>query len=315
MRSLRVAAAALMLLCVASPAGAEPDTDVSGRWTGTWKGFGIFRISREQPAIVDLRQGGGPEGDGRLVLHDAGAAESVPLPLRLAGSNGVPVSFKLSGSRMTMTGSDGITVDLTLEGDELIGRIRGAVPEVALVLRRDEPTATPSPIGEVEVEPSPGPGTPVVAEAPLVPAEPAEPAALAPEPASDPEPAAETVRPRVTEFAEAQALQSVYFDFDQATIRTDAVAALEANAAWLKTHPDVLVLIEGHCDERGTSEYNVALGERRARAARDFLVSLGIAADRLTTITYGEERPECGEQTEACWATNRRAVFRTKANE
>ena len=88
---------------------------------------------------------------------------------------------------------------------------------------------------------------------------------------------------------------------------------LDASAAWLRANAGTLVLIEGHCDERGTDAYNLALGDRRAKAAMDYLVSRGIQADRITTLSYGKERPVCREHTEACWAKNRRAAFSVKA--
>ena len=88
-----------------------------------------------------------------------------------------------------------------------------------------------------------------------------------------------------------------------------ARASLDANAAWLRRWPSTKVTIEGHADSRGTNEYNLALGDRRAAAARDYLVSLGISADRLAAISKGEEQPFCGEETEACWAQNRRGYF------
>jgi peptidoglycan-associated lipoprotein len=84
---------------------------------------------------------------------------------------------------------------------------------------------------------------------------------------------------------------------------------LRANADWLKTNATARVQIEGHCDERGTAEYNMALGAKRAQTAMDYLATLGIAANRLSTISYGEEVPLCKEQTEECWARNRRARF------
>jgi peptidoglycan-associated lipoprotein len=108
------------------------------------------------------------------------------------------------------------------------------------------------------------------------------------------------------------ALRSIHFDFDRYEIRPGDAAVLTENAVWLKAHPTALVLIEGHCDERGTNEYNLALGQRRAAATRDYLVSLGIAAARITMISYGEERPICLERDEACWAQNRRAQFLVK---
>ena len=85
-----------------------------------------------------------------------------------------------------------------------------------------------------------------------------------------------------------------------------------ASAAYLKANPNQLVLIEGHCDERGTTEYNLALGERRAKAAMNYLVSNGVEASRITTISYGKERPVCTEKNEACWSKNRNDTFLTK---
>jgi len=104
-------------------------------------------------------------------------------------------------------------------------------------------------------------------------------------------------------------LKEIYFDFDRYDIRADARATLKANGDWLKGNPGVRVVIEGHCDERGTNEYNLALGAKRAQAAKDYLVQLGIAAERLSTISYGEEVPVCTEKTEQCWQRNRRARF------
>jgi peptidoglycan-associated lipoprotein len=118
--------------------------------------------------------------------------------------------------------------------------------------------------------------------------------------------------PAPQEFVETAALRNVYFDFDRYEIRPGDAAVLTEVAAWLKAHPNVLVLIEGHCDERGTNEYNLALGQRRATATRDYLVSLGVAASRITLISYGEERPVCIGRDEACWAQNRRAHFLVK---
>jgi peptidoglycan-associated lipoprotein len=109
------------------------------------------------------------------------------------------------------------------------------------------------------------------------------------------------------------ALKDIHFDFDRSDIRPGDAQILDANAAWLKSNPNNLVLIEGHCDERGTPEYNLALGERRARAALSYLVSQGVQAGRITVISYGEERPQCTEKTEECWARNRRDRFLVKA--
>ena len=108
------------------------------------------------------------------------------------------------------------------------------------------------------------------------------------------------------------ALKEVYFDFDKYDIRAEDAKTLDANAAWLKSNADNLVLIEGHCDERGTNEYNLALGERRAKATMNYLVSRGVDARRITVFSYGEDRPQCQEHNEACWAKNRRAHFLVK---
>ena len=102
-------------------------------------------------------------------------------------------------------------------------------------------------------------------------------------------------------------LKDAFFDYDQGTLRDDARTALAGDADWLKSYPSVQILIEGHCDERGTTEYNLALGQRRADAAREYLGSLGVAASRIKTVSYGKERPFCSESSETCWQQNRRA--------
>jgi peptidoglycan-associated lipoprotein len=95
-------------------------------------------------------------------------------------------------------------------------------------------------------------------------------------------------------------------------IPPDQERMLEANVDWLVSNPAYLVLIEGHADERGTNEYNIVLGEHRARSTLDYLMAHGVSADRITTLSYGEERPFCTERTEACWTQNRRAHFLVK---
>jgi peptidoglycan-associated lipoprotein len=160
-----------------------------------------------------------------------------------------------------------------------------AAPAPAPAPRAATPAPTPS---------RPAPPPPAVAATPAAPA-----AAAAP-------------RPAPKEFMAVAALKEVYFDFDKYDIRAEDAKTLDANATWLKSNGDNLVLIEGHCDERGTNEYNLALGERRAKATMNYLVSQGIQANRITIISYGEERPVCTEKTEACWAKNRRANFLVK---
>ena len=105
----------------------------------------------------------------------------------------------------------------------------------------------------------------------------------------------------------------VNFDFDKYDIRPGDAKVLEANATWLKGNAKNLVLIEGHCDERGTPEYNLALGERRAKSAMSYLVAQGVQASRISIVSYGEGRLLCREHGEACWAKNRRAHFLIKA--
>lgn len=119
-------------------------------------------------------------------------------------------------------------------------------------------------------------------------------------------------RPPVKEFQPATEMLDVHFEFDRYDIRSQEESALQSNAAWLRTNKNYLVLIEGHTDERGTPEYNVALGERRAKTAQNYLVSHGIDSRRISIISYGEHRQQCTDSTESCWAKNRRAHFRIK---
>jgi peptidoglycan-associated lipoprotein len=104
-------------------------------------------------------------------------------------------------------------------------------------------------------------------------------------------------------------LKDIYFEFDSHNLSGDAREVLRANANWLKSNPASRAEIEGHSDERGTNEYNLALGAKRAQTAKDFLATLGVTADRLSTISYGEEIPTCKEASENCWQRNRRARF------
>jgi len=131
--------------------------------------------------------------------------------------------------------------------------------------------------------------------------------APAPGPGSQQQPGPTPIAPPA---AGAMVMQEdIYFEFDKSTLTPAAQDNLMKKAAWLRDNPNATVTIEGHCDERGTNEYNLALGDRRADSAKAFLVDLGIAASRLTTISYGEERPVCTQHTEECWAKNRRDHF------
>ncbi len=100
----------------------------------------------------------------------------------------------------------------------------------------------------------------------------------------------------------------VFFNYDSAELDTDAQELLQDQVAWLKQHSDVSVIIEGHCDERGTREYNLALGEKRAQSVKNYLIGLGISSDRVSTISYGKERPAVIGSNDGAWAQNRRSV-------
>ena len=149
-----------------------------------------------------------------------------------------------------------------------------------------------APVETAKVAPPPKPsgGEVRVAEEPVAPSPPPRPAL-----------------PPVQPVAE---LSDVYFDFDQYAIRGEARSVLDANAGFLKSQPNQSILIEGHCDERGTGAYNLVLGERRAQAAKRYLEELGVAPSQIRITSYGKERPFCREHSEACWQSNRRAHFR-----
>jgi len=141
----------------------------------------------------------------------------------------------------------------------------------------ETPVTRPAPPAEAQVRPAPSvPGAPGAPGAPEVPASP---------------------------------LKDVFFDFDKSNIREDQKAALNDNIGWLKVNSKVKVTLEGHCDERGTAEYNLGLGERRAKAVKDYLLAAGIAADRIATISYGKERPFVLGHDESAWKWNRRSHF------
>ena len=104
-------------------------------------------------------------------------------------------------------------------------------------------------------------------------------------------------------------VQDIFYDYDTYDVRTDAQGTLSKDASYLVSHPDVKVVIGGYCDERGSNEYNLALGQNRADAAKNALVTAGVAASRIRVVSYGKEKPFCSESTEECWQQNRRAGF------
>lgn len=135
---------------------------------------------------------------------------------------------------------------------------------------------------------------------------------VTPKPAITPAPPP-TLQPLAPkEFAATDALKDIHFDFDKYNIRPGDAKILEENAGWMKANPTQLILIEGHADDRGTNEYNLALGERRAKSTMNYLATLGILPKRFTNISYGEERPLCTEKNEKCWSKNRHAHFLVK---
>ncbi|MFH1891973.1 MAG: peptidoglycan-associated lipoprotein Pal [Candidatus Zixiibacteriota bacterium] len=140
---------------------------------------------------------------------------------------------------------------------------------------------------------------------PEPPPEPPAPPVVPPDTIKEPEMPPE---PEVIRLTEDQ-FETAYFDFDKYNLRSDARAALEANAKLLKDNLNVTVMIEGHCDERGTVEYNLALGEKRARTAMDYMKSLGVEVGRMEIISYGKERPVATGHDEVSWQKNRRAKF------
>jgi len=123
-------------------------------------------------------------------------------------------------------------------------------------------------------------------------------------PAPPPPPAAPGWRELFT-----QEVRDAYFDYDKANIRADAQQALQKTAEFMKKYPQAKVVVEGHCDERGSTEYNLALGDRRAAAVKEYLINLGVPAANINTVSYGKEKPFCMESTEACWQQNRRGHF------
>ena len=130
----------------------------------------------------------------------------------------------------------------------------------------------------------------------------------APPPAAAPAPVASSILPGSAEDFRVNVGDTVHFAYNEYNIEDADKAVLSRQAAWLQKYPQVKLTVEGHCDERGTREYNLALGARRANAVKEYLVSQGVSTARLETVSYGKERPICTESNEACWAQNRRGV-------
>ena len=161
---------------------------------------------------------------------------------------------------------------------------------------------------------TPAPPAPPPPAAPPVPPPPPPPPPPAPRSSSTPAPAALSeeelfARKSLEQLNAEKPLGDVFFDLDQATIRDEARSPLQKNADWMKKWGSTQVIVEGHCDSRGSSEYNLALGSRRATAVKDYLVNLGVAANRVTIVSKGKEQPFCSEQNESCWQQNRRGHF------
>jgi peptidoglycan-associated lipoprotein len=324
----------LALSLLVAGCAAKPSVDVTGRWVGTWSGYGVTDVPRDEGVTLDLVQGGSV-GEGRLIMDGTTAAVSVPTSIRDANMTGIRVVFDVSANRLRMQhelGAELFVAEMVVSGDRMLGRALDTDPVFHFDLTRQRPpvasvviaAAPPPPVPPPPVPPPPAPEPPRV-EAPPPPAPaPEPPRVAAPPPAPEPPPAVtpapeppvveapSRAAPPPSEFAANPALRPIHFAFDRSDIRPADRLILDANAEWLRANPEQLVLIEGHCDERGTAEYNLALGERRARATMEYLVTRGIAESRMTITTYGFERPLCTEHTEACWARNRRAVLLVK---
>ncbi len=174
-----------------------------------------------------------------------------------------------------------------------VGILLGSLTLLGCPKRPEVIQAAPVPVGPAAAPP-PAPAPPPVAVTPVTP--PPAPAEAPPPPPPAPAP-----------VPAAAPLKDAFFDFDKSNIRENQKAALAEDITWLKANPAAKITVEGHCDERGTVEYNLALGERRAKAVKDYLVKAGIAADRISVVSYGKERPFVLGHDESAWKWNRRA--------
>ena len=201
---------------------------------------------------------------------------------------------------------------ITVVEDQKI--VQGPAPQAQVPVAAEAANEVTPPVDEAVI-PETQPPPPVVAPAqppeeptkPEVP--PTTPSMVAEVPVAEPPIAQAPPQPAPPPAPPAADLSDIFFDFDQFLIRGDAKAALEANARLLKSDPGTKILIEGHCDERGTGAYNLVLGERRAQAAKRYLQDVGVAPSQIQITSYGKERPFCTEHSEACWQANRRAHF------
>jgi peptidoglycan-associated lipoprotein len=176
----------------------------------------------------------------------------------------------------------------------------GAIAMAAAGCRKAPPQTAPAP--------PPPPPPPAATPAPPPPPPPPPPPAAAP----SPRPLTEDeifARKSVDELNSERPLDDVYFDLDKSDIRDDARGSLQRDADWMKRWTTTQVTIEGHCDSRGSSEYNLGLGSRRATAVKDYLVSLGVPSNRLVIVSKGKEQPFCRDEAESCWQQNRRGHF------
>lgn len=293
--------------CATATAPARAPVDVAGRWTGTWSGYGVAVVPRAEEVTLDLVQAG-TLGKGWLLMDGTLAADSVPDSVRDSGMTGIRIVFDVSGGQLRLRhelGSELFEAEMVVLGDRMVGRVLRTDLPVRFDLMRERPESVSVPVALAP--PAAAPPPPAAVGVPSGP-----PTAEAPQ---APEPSPEAPRrdaPAPAEFSAAPELRTIHFDFDRSEIRPGDAVILDANAEWLRAHPEALVLLEGHCDERGTAEYNLALGERRARSTMTYLLGRGVADTRITITSYGFERPLCTEQTEACWARNRRAVLLVK---
>lgn len=191
-----------------------------------------------------------------------------------------------------------VRTDVGVEIAPKVEAIKPAPPE--------EPAKAPEPVKEAV--PEAAPETPAKVEEPIEEAPPVKEAVKE----KEPEKAVMAMKEPEPAKPEPVSLTDVFFDFDRYSIRDEEKSALESNARILKGRNDLSVVIEGHCDERGTDEYNIALGEKRATAVKKYLSDLGVNPGRIETVSYGTEKPFCTEHSEQCWQENRRAHFLVK---